>query len=340
MGNLLPQSLRRLLSRTTALVAAASASAILVCSPALSAVPAASQLLAQASSPGTTVGPDGELRELSGYAFEARHSTGLENEARIVANRVASALDRFGPRLGITPEVTLLVLAEADWAHHTEFPVYGMPHILGGRVLIVAGEDNPFWRSFLPDPAGLPDEAAAALRRVYDDGTGGLTAAPFFDLLAIHELGHAFDHQAGVGTQRRWMGEFLPNLLVHAWVEEEAPELLPALTLITDLAVAQGPGAHPYTTLAELEEKYLTIVYEHPENYGWYQFRWTQGARRLYETAGSEALDRLWTALRDTPEILDDAAFLDLLDNRVHRALGDFVRDWDAETRSPPKLRE
>jgi uncharacterized protein len=301
-------------------------------------------LLAFASGEARSLAPSPalDLRDLEGYAFEVRYSPGLEGRTRAMADQVASVLDRFGPRLGITPEVTLLVLAEAHWADHTPFPVYGMPHILGARTLIVAGEDNPMWRGFLPDPAALeadhPAEVAAAFRRVYGDGAGGLTAAPFFDLLAIHELGHAFDAQAGVGTQRRWLGEFLPNLLLHSWVEEAAPELLPALTLLPDFGVAAGPGSHPFTTLAELEEHYVRIGQEHPANYGWYQFRWQQGARRLHEAGGSDALDRLWAALRDTPERLDDDALLELLDTRVHRALGDLVRGWDAEPLDPPAL--
>jgi hypothetical protein len=295
--------------------------------------PASSSASQQVSAP-----PDTTLRELPGYAFPVRHSTSLEATARVMADRVASVLDLFGPRLAIRPEVVLLVLGPDDWAEYTSFPVYGMPHILGGRTLIVAGEDNAFWRRQVPDPASLPDDAAAAVRRVYAGGSGEVSAAAFFDLLAIHELGHAFNGQAGVRTQRRWLGEFLPNLMLHAWVEEAAPDLLPRLTLLPDLVVAAGPGNHPYTTLAELEEHYGRIAREHPENYGWYQLRWHQGARRVYEAAGAQVLERLWAALRDHPDPLDDDAFLALLD-RVDQSLGDFVRNWDAETRSPPPFR-
>jgi hypothetical protein len=281
---------------------------------------------------------DTALIDLRGYPFPVRHSPLLEARARTMADHVVSVLELFGPRFETQPAIVLLVLASQDWAAHTGFPIYGMPHILEGRTLIVAGEDNPFWRGQLPDPASLPDDVAEALRYAYDDGDGGLSAAAFFDLLAIHELGHAFIDQSGLQTQRRWMGEFLPNLILHAWVEEEARELLPALTLIADLVVAAGPGAHPFTTLADIDRHYVRIAREHSDNYAWYQLRWHQGARRLYEAAGTGALDRLWTALRDHPDPMDDAAFLQLLDDRVHRALGDFVRNWDAENLSPAPL--
>jgi hypothetical protein len=316
------------------LVSGAAALPLLGMAPTAPGTPAPGPVRQQVST-----SPDTTLRDLPGYAFPVRHSPSVEARARVTADRVASVLDAFGPRLEIRPDVILLVLAQEDWAAHTRFPVYGLPHILGGRTLVVAGEDNPFWRHQIPDPASLPEDVGAALRRVYDDGSGGLSAAAFFDLLAIHELGHAFIDQAGVVTHRRWMGEFLPNLLLHAWVEEEAPELLPALTLLADLVVAAGPGEHPFTTLAQIDEHYARIAREHSENYAWYQVRFHQGARRVYEAAGTEALDRLWTALRDHPEPLDDAAFIALLDCRVHRALGDFVRSWDVETRFPPPIR-
>jgi uncharacterized protein len=280
-----------------------------------------------------------ELIPLEGYAFQVRASPGQEGRARAMADMVASTLAHFAPRLGITPEVELLVLAQGDWAEHADFPVYGMPHILGGRTLIVASEENPFWQGQIPDPASVPEEVARALRHVYGDGAGGLLGAPFFDLLAIHELGHAYAAQARVGMQRNWMGEFFPNLLLHAWVEEVAPEHLPALTLFPEVVVARGSGAFEFSRLADVEERVGEVVTRNPENYGWFQSRWHQGARRVYEAAGSEVVERLWNALRDTQERLDDEAFLALLDTRVHPALGHLVRAWDQETEAPPAVR-
>lgn len=285
------------------------------------------------------VAPADDLATLEGFPFAVRYSPGHEAPARAMAARVASVLEHFAPRLGITPEVELLVLAEAHWATHGGFPVYGMPHIMEGRRLVVAAGDNPFWQSQLPDPATLSPEAADALRSVYGDGRGGLTGAPFFDLLAVHELGHAYHQQARVRMQRNWMGEFFPNLLLHTWAEEVAPEFLPALTLLPDLMVARGPGDFEFTTLEEIEAGVAAVVYRNPENYGWYQVRWHQGARRVHEAGGGEVLDRLWAALRDTPERLDDEAFLAMLDTRVHPSVADIVRNWDRETASPPAWR-
>lgn len=277
---------------------------------------------------------------LEGFAFPVRYTAGHEAAARSMARQVTSVLEHFASRLGVIPDIELLVLAEVHWASHGGFPVYGMPHILEGRRLVVAAGDNPFWQGQLPDPISIPAEAADALRTVYGDGQGGLSGAPFFNLLALHELGHAYHQQARVRMQRNWMTEFFPNLLLHTWVEEAAPELLPALTLLPDLAVARGPGTFEFTILEDIERRVAEVVQRNPENYGWYQFRWHQGARRVYEAGGSSVLDRLWAALRDTPERLDDDAFLALMDTRVHPSVGDIVRHWDRETASPPPYRQ
>ena len=55
------------------------------------------------------------------------------------------------------PVVTLLILSKADWSSYTKFPVYGMPHYRGDSTLIVAAEDNEYWRSFL-SVKDLPEE--------------------------------------------------------------------------------------------------------------------------------------------------------------------------------------
>ncbi len=335
-SGLLPSTLRRAALAAAVVSVASWASPFPDGGPAetLAAIPAESL-----GSPASDVTTRHDLVAISGYAFPVRVSPGEEGRARHMADMVASALEHFSPRLGLTPEVELLVLAEADWDEHAGFPVYGMPHILGGRTLVVASRENAFWQAQVPDPASLPDEVARVAHHVYGDGSGGVLGAPFFDLLVVHELGHAFVGQGGVRMQRNWMNEFFPNLLLHAWVEEVAPEHLPALTLFPDVVVARGSAAFEFTRLVDIEERIGEVVGRNPENYGWFQSRWHQGARRVYEAAGSEAVERLWNAFRDTPERLDDEAFLALLDTRVHPALGHLVRAWDQETEAPPAVR-
>jgi hypothetical protein len=189
-----------------------------------------------------------------------------------------------------------------------------MPHILGGAPSSWPARTTPCgWRSFLPDPT--PSRGGCdAVVRVYGTAPAGSPAAPFFDLLAIHELGHAFTSQAGSRTQRLWMGEFLPNLILHAWVEEAAPELLPALTLLPDLVVAPGLGATAFTTLAELEENYALIGRQHPGELRLVPVPLAPGGpaalRGGWERGPGSALGRA----PGHPGPLDDEAFVELLD--------------------------
>jgi hypothetical protein len=75
----------------------------------------------------------------------------------------------------------------------------------------VAAEDNALWKSFIPPSEQLPPSLAAQIKEVYSKDDA-LTMQPFFDLLALHELGHAFHQQAGLTMQRKWMGELFCNI--------------------------------------------------------------------------------------------------------------------------------
>ena len=111
----------------------------------------------------------------------------------------------------------------ADWARYKKFPVYGMPHYNDDRTLVLAAEDNAFWKSYIPPLEQLPEDLREQIRKVYSRPDGSLSMQAFFDLLAIHELGHAFHMQAGLTTQRKWMGELFVNILLHTYIAENEP---------------------------------------------------------------------------------------------------------------------
>ncbi len=112
-----------------------------------------------------------------------------------------------------------------------------MPHYGDNQTLYVAAEDNAFWRSFIPPVDELPAEQSKLISETYSDNKGGLTMEPFFDLLAIHELGHAFHIQDSLMMQRKWMGELFANILLHTYIAENEPHLLPALIVFPEMVV-------------------------------------------------------------------------------------------------------
>lgn len=255
----------------------------------------------------------------------------LNKPAAAITQRLANAIRYHEQLLNYKPAITLLVLSAADWSTYTSFPVYGMPHYTNEKTLIVAIEDNPFWQSFMPALDQLPKELADQVRAVYTK-EGRLTMQPFFDLLAIHELGHAFHIQGGLTMQRKWMGELFCNIFLHTYVAEKEPESLPALTVFPNMIVSAGAKEYRYTRLQDIEDHYEEIAQQHAKNYGWFQCRWHAGAREIYNSSGKVTV-KLWNALKEQKEKLSDDAIVTFLEQKTHKSMADFIRNWDSETK-------
>lgn len=272
------------------------------------------------------------LGELKNPTVRVYHSKGAEQRARTITQRVDKAMAYYQQLLQFKPSVTLLVLTEADWSRYTTFPVYGMPHYTGDSTLVVAAEDNPFWKSFLPPLEQLPPDLRQAVQATYRRPDGSLSMEAFFDLLALHELGHAFHFQGGLNMQRKWMGELFVNILLHTYVAEKEPEALPALTLFPRMVVGGGTKEFTFTSLADIEARYEEIGQRHPKNYGWYQSRWHSAAAGIYEAAGREVGRTLWYALKAQKQRLSDEALALFLESSGVKAVADMLRHWDRDT--------
>ena len=273
-----------------------------------------------------------QLEELKDHSVRIYYSAGHEQRAQAIVKRVDRAMEYNQELLDFKPEVTLLVLTEADWGKYTSFPVYGMPHYNDDKTLIVAAEDNAFWKSFIPPLDQLPKDLKNRIEDVYKDSKGNLSMEAFFDLLALHELGHAFHFQAGLNMQRKWMGELFVNILLHSFIAEKEPASLQALTLFPRMVVAGGTKEFTYTSLKDVHERYNEIGKEHPKNYGWYQCRWHTTAGIIYDAAGEEAGKQLWNAFKNQKETLTDEAIPHFLDQSGAKEVADMIRNWDKET--------
>lgn len=273
-----------------------------------------------------------KLNELKNHSVKIWYSAGHEKRAASIARRVDNAMAYYEKLLAFKPEVTLLVLTETDWPLYTFFPVFGMPHYNGDKTLVVAATDNAFWKSFIPPLDKLPAELATQIRAVYKNADDSLSMEAFFDLLALHELGHAFHFQAGLNMQRKWMGELYVNILLHTYVAEKEPGQLPALTLFPRMVISSGTSEFTFTSLRDVHEKYDEIGQRHPKNYGWYQSRWHYSAGKIYDKEGVQVGRKLWDALLGQKEVLTDEQLLNFLDRSAQKTLADMIRNWDAET--------
>ena len=269
------------------------------------------------------------LVALDGYKTKVYFSPGNDERAKIVAARMNNVLDFYNEIIDFEPDVTMLILNPVDWPKFTDFPVYGMAHYMGNKTLVIASENNEFWDSFIPPLDQLPVKLADKIKSVYVDENGNLTMQPFFDLLAIHELGHAYHFQAGLNMQRKWMGELFCNILLHTYIAEKEPEQLPALTIFPQMVIAGGREGYKYTQLNDIEERYDEIGQQHPQNYGWFQCRWHSSAADIYDDGGIATFVKLWKALSEQKDKLDDEKFAEFLSNEVHQSVADVMLKWN-----------
>lgn len=270
------------------------------------------------------------LNYLPGHHSKTYYSEGAKEQATIMATRCDSVMAFYKPLIHFEPTVTLLVLSAKDWSTYTDFPVYGMPHYNDVQTLIVAADDNAFWKSFIPDLDQLPADLAQQIASTYTDSQGSLTMRGFFDLLAIHELGHAFHTQGGLKMQRKWMGELFANILLHTYIAEKEPALLGPLTVFPKMVVSSLKKEDlKYTSLQDLETHYDIIGQQYPNNYGWYQCRWHMTAGNIYDAGSIGAFKNLWQALKSQQEPLADPAFAELLSKQVHPSVADVQVKWD-----------
>ena len=255
------------------------------------------------------------LERVEGLSFPVFASSAVVPRARDIAERTARALAFLGSMLDVAPEIALLVLDPGDWTGRAAHPVYGMPNYDGAGNLVVAGAPSDFWRGFVDLVADTQPAELTTLAAVYDRD-GGIDLSPFFDLLAVHELGHRVHQVGGVRFPRLWLAELFCNLCLHTYVAEEEPGTLPVLEAFPAVVAAVPPERVEHSDLAVFEQLYDRMP---PHNYGWYQCRLHAAAKRVYDAGGPAVLRGLWTRFRVADEKLVSA--LDAIEPELARVL-------------------
>jgi hypothetical protein len=283
------------------------------------------------------------LARLEGYPFEVRCSVGAEVRATAVAKLAAAAYVYFSRLFSAAePDIGLIVANEADWPSRKQ--PYGLAYfnddpgqIRPGIVVMPAGRGD-FWAGMVQDLHDATPRGYGKLLAAYPDGAGGVDLQPFFDLITIHELGHAFETLGDLRLPTSWLSEIFVNLAMHAFVATQLPESLRTLeTLPTAGAgsrrLAARMRAEGYSTLDQLEEHYTGgDAPMSPLNYVWFQYRWQRLAARMFALDGEPALRRFWDAFhaneRVPAEERSAAALAPLLSTEVSLTLGRAIRDW------------
>jgi len=231
-------------------------------------------------------------------------SDGLEGAASTIGGIAADSYEYLAGLLGIRPGAQVLVLSEADWAVKCDQPLYGLPNA-GDGTLTVAGTEARFWADLADMVA---DDDRAELEAVYEDAGRQLRFGPFFDLIAVHEVGHLFS-QGYVAFPRSWLSEFFANLCLHAWVEQRSPASLETLLTLPGLGAKAAADTWPSRTWVDFDRDYSSMP---GPNYVWFQFRRQVAAAELYGQGGEDTVRRLFEVFRH-----DDQALVAVLTDRV-----------------------
>ena len=282
------------------------------------------------------------LSQLGGYPFEVRYSAGSLVRARAAADVAANAYVYFSRLFAaVEPDIAVIVADEGDWSGNGP---YGLPffredaaEIRPGIVLMPAGGGD-FWKEIGQDIRDASPRGYAKLLATYPDGTGGLDLQPFFDLITIHELGHAFEVLGDLRLPTFWLGEIFVNLAMHAFVATQLPASLPTLEVLPTVGagsrkLAARMRAEGYSTLEELQAHYTGGDNSmNPLNYAWYQHRWLRLAAKMFDVDGEDGLVRFWDCFHSTDRVnaseATAASLAPLLTTEVSPTLGRAVRDW------------
>ncbi len=283
-----------------------------------------------------------ELPQLGGYPFEVRYSDGSLVRARAVADVAADAYVYFSRLFSaVEPDIAIIVAGEADWSGNGP---YGLPFftddaggIRPGVVVMPAGAGD-FWVELARDLRDASPRGYAKLLATYPDGAGGLNLQSFFDLITIHELGHAFEVLGDLRLPTFWLSEIFVNVAMHAFVATQLPARLPTLEVLPTVGagsrkLAARMRAEEYSTLEELQAHYTgSDDSMSPLNYVWFQYRWLRLAAKMFEVDGEDGLVRFWDCFHSTDRVnagvATAASLAPLLRTEVSPTLGRAVRDW------------
>jgi hypothetical protein len=283
------------------------------------------------------------LPRLGGHPFEVCYSDGSRARATAVAEVTADAYVYFSRLFSaVEPDIAVIVADEADWP--SDRLPYGLPffrddagEIRPGVVVMPAGSGD-FWTAMAQELRDASPQGYAQLLATYPGGAGGLDLQPFFDLVAIHELGHAFEVLGDLRLPTFWLSEIFVNLAMHAFVATQLPASLPTLEVLPTVGagsrrLAARMRAEGYSTLDELQTHYTGGDHPmDPLNYVWFQYRWQRLAAKMFQADGEGGLVRLWDCFHAIDRLdageATPASLAPLLRTEVSETLGRAVHDW------------
>lgn len=210
-----------------------------------------------------------------------------EHEAKSLRLRalVESAMGFYDRTLGVRGELHLAVLLPAPWEKLITWQPYGIPGVAGEPpvAFLPATDDNLAANDALSIRAGVSAETI----RLIEAAAGSYEEASrrYVDLVGLHELGHTYASSFGIRVPSRWAGEFLATYFAYAFLREHDPK---QAEVWDGILRAYRDAVRPkHTTLADFERLYFGVG---AQNYVWYQGRFQELVRRIYDDQGLDFL--------------------------------------------------
>lgn len=103
---------------------------------------------------------------------------------------------------------------------------------------------------------------------------------------------------------------------------------MPALETFPDMVVGAGSGNYEFTSLQDFERLYSTMGMG-PKNYGWYQCKFHDAAKHIYNAGGKAVLKKMWRVLKDHQGSMTDEELVSTLRKEVHVSVADVFVKWN-----------
>ena len=129
---------------------------------------------------------------------------------------------------------------------------YGLPFFnddqgpIRSGIVVMLSARGDFWIAMGEDLRDPSPKGCSRLLTTYPDGNGGLDLQQFFEPVAIHELGHAFEVLGEFRFLSSWLGEIFAYLAIHTFVAMKKPETMGTLETV---AIVATEGANHLTSV-------------------------------------------------------------------------------------------
>ena len=222
-------------------------------------------------------------------------SPGYAKRAQTLGKLVREAHFFLAEWLGVQARTTLSLLRRESWRRVRRVP-YGYPHSIPDKGTLFAPAHYP--PRLVSRQRALFEQASPALQAAICEDRSQIDIAikHFFDLVAIHELGHLFIHHLQLHLGTRWLTELVANLFATAFFVEVRPDLA-----ATWLAWSELQANLPvlYRSLDAYEAHYASLDFA---NSNYYQGRFNQKALDLWQQHGRELAPTLIKSFSSHPE--------------------------------------